>query len=282
MDCFYIGTKQKMFAVRPPSVNMPSEKQGFSNQIQFLNGGTSIRRSVAGHKRYVLTWNSVERDDARIILDLADGIYGNGEIYFHDPFSSDRNVLPQWWASPSQGGYDGLPLNAGARGSLYPTPPNSLNFPLESIQYTVTPNASRRVWIPIPPGYTAHVGAYGQNGTGGTLEVQPTKDGFGTGAPTVLTLMDVSNNARFNSSFNYSSNYDGIELYLGGDGTVFLTAMMVQVLPTGVTPEAGGFISGQGNSGLSFVTQPTYTPYSAAFTRAGLAAELVETGGWSF
>ena len=280
MECFYIGTRRKMFEVRAPSVNMPSSKQGFSSELQFLNGGASVRRSIASHKRYTLTWNAVERDDARVILDLADGVYGTGLIYWHDPFVADRNVLPQWWATPSQGGYDGLPLNGGQRGTLVPTPANNLLFPVESIEYEVSPNVSRRVWVPVPPGYTAHVGVYGQNGTGGEVSVQGTLDGEDSDPPTVLTLMDVTDDSRFNVSFQHSSTLDGIEIYLTGSGTVTLSGMMVQVLKDGETPETGNFISGQGHSGLTFLTQPTYTPYSAVFTRAGLAAEFVETGGW--
>ena len=278
MECFYIGTKQHMFEVRAPSIDMPSEKQGFTNELLFLNGGASVRRSIASHKRYTLTWNAVDRDDARVVLDLADGVYGTGLIYWHDPFVADRNVLPQWWAVPSQGGYDGLPLNAGERGRLVPTPANTLRFPVESIEYTVELNKSRRVWVPIPPGYTAHVGVYGQNGTGGGVQVKQTLAGDDVAAPTTLTLLDVTDDSRFNASF--SGNIDGIELSLTGVGTVTLSGMMVQVLKNGVTPETGPFISGQGHSGLTFLTQPTYTPYSAVYTKAGMAAQFVETGGW--
>jgi hypothetical protein len=56
---------------------------------------------------------------------------------------------------------------------------------------------------------------------------------------------------------------------------------MVQVLETGVTPATGGFISGQGNSGLQFITQPQYVPYSAALDKVGVVAELAEYYGWS-
>lgn len=280
-ECFYIGTKQRLTEVRAPSVNMPSGKQGFSNELIFTNGGASVRRSVASHKRYTLTWNAVDRDDARVVLDIADGLYGQGDVYWHDPFVADRNCLPQWWATPAQGGYDGLPLNAGNRGTLVDTPSNTLSFPLESIEYTVTANQSRTVWIPIPPGYTAHVGAYGQDGTGGTVEVVPTLAGQEVAAPTTLTLLDVTDNSRFNATFAASSGYDGIELSLGGAGTITLSGLMVQVLEDTVTPETGGFISGQGHSGVSFLTQPNYTPYSAVHTKAGMAAQFVETGGWA-
>jgi len=49
-SCFYIGTRQKMLEVRAPSVNMPSSKQGWSSQLNFLNGGTRVRRSKAAAK----------------------------------------------------------------------------------------------------------------------------------------------------------------------------------------------------------------------------------------
>ena len=68
---------------------------------------------------------------------------------------------------------------------------------------------------------------------------------------------------------------------LGGAGTVTLSGIMVQVLETGVTPATGGFISGQGNSGLQFVSQPAYTPYSSALDKVGVVAELTESYGWT-
>lgn len=281
MDCFYIGTKRKLFEVRAPSVNMPSGKGGFANELTLLNGGTTVRRSVAAHKRYTLTWNFVDRDDARVILDLADGVYGTGPIYWHDPFAADRNVLPQWWATPSQGGVDGLPLNGGQRGTLSPTPLNDLNMPVDSIEYTVQPNSSRKVWVPIPRGHTAHIGVYGQDGTGGNVQLIPTFAGEESGAPITLDLLDVTDNSMFNQTLAANPNRDGFDLTLGGTGTVTLTAMMVQVLKNGESPDAQSFISGQGHSGLSFLNQPNYTPYSSVYTKAGLAAEFVETGGWS-
>lgn len=280
---FYIGTREKMLAVRQPSVTMPSSKKGWSSELEFLNGGTSVRKSIAAHKRYELTWNVLTRDEARPILDLADGIYGTGQIYFLDPFAANRNLLPQWWASPMQGIYDGLPLNGGdVRGEVVATPANTLDFPVQSIRYDTTAGTSRKIWIPIPTGYVGYVGAYGTNGTGGTVLVRATTGPTTySGSGVNLTLMDVtSNDARFNYSASGGS-IDGIEISLAGSGTLTLTGLMVQVLPSGVTPETGSFISGQGNSGCTFVTQPEYTPYSVAYDQVGMTVELVETGGWA-
>lgn len=280
-NSFYIGTREKMLRVRQPSVTFPSSKAGWSNELAFLNGGTSIRRSVAGHKRYELTWNLLSRDEARPILDLADGIYGTGLVYFLDPFVANRNILPQWWASPMQGIYDGLPLAGGAtRGDVVATPANSLDFPVQSIRYDTTGLTSRTVWIPIPEGHTAWVGAYGADGTGGTVVATPSTGATTFGVPETLSLLAVTDPTRFTESFAASSGFTGVQLSLGGSGTVTLSGLMVQVLPDGQTPETGGFISGQGNSGCQFLTQPEYTPYSVAFDQVGVVAELVETGGW--
>ena len=279
MTCFYMGTREKMLEVRAPSVNLPSSKQGYFNKVDFLNGGTAIRRSRSSHKQYTMTWNSLDTDEARKILDVADGVYSTGPVYVHDPITADKNVLPQWWASPFIGGYDGLPLNDGDRGALIATPSNSLNFPSESITYTVSTGQTRRVWIPIPSGYTAHVGAYGSNGTGGTVVATPTVNSTTNGTPVTLTLLAVSNNSRFNETFA-STSFDGVEISLGGSGTVTLSGLMVQVLKTGVTPLTGDFISGQGNSGLQFTSQPAYTPYSSALNKVGVVAELAEYYGW--
>lgn len=280
MSCFYMGTRESMLEIPAPAVNMPSSKQGYFSKVDFLNGGTSIRRSQAAHKNYTLSWNLVSRDEARKILDLADGIYGTGPLYMHDPIAADRNVLPQWWATPSQGLFDGLPLNKASRGESEETPSNSLGFPPYSITYTVEENVTRHVWVPIPPGHTAWVGAYGADGSGGTVVATPTINSYAYGTPVELTLLDVTDDSRFNQSFSGAS-YDGVELSLGGAGTVTLSGIMVQVLETGVTPETGGFISGQGNSGLQFVSQPTYTPYSSALDKVGVVAELAEYYGWT-
>jgi len=280
MSCFYMGTRNQMIEVRAPSINMPSSKQGYFNKVDFLNGGTSIRRSRAAHKNYTMSWNLINRDEGRKILDLADGIYGSGPIYIHDPISSDRNVLPQWWATPAQGLSDGLALNNATRGEATATLANTLGFPPESIRYVVEPGVTRQIWVPIPAGYTAHVGAYGSDGTGGTVVATPTISALVSDTPVTLTLLDVTDDSRFNQTFD-SSQYNGFFLSLGGDGTVTLSGIMVQVLETGVTPETGGFISGQGNSGLQFVTQPTYTPYSAALDKVGVVAELTEYYGWT-
>lgn len=279
-NTMWMGTRERMIEVPCPSVTMPSSKVGWNNTINFMNGGASVRRSTAASKRYEMTWNSITRDEARTVLDIADRIYGTGEVYFLDPFVADKNVLPQQWASPMQAIYDGLPL-IGVDRPVATVTPNVNGFPVQSAEYTCSSSANARtIWVPIPHGYTAHVGVYGTNGTGGKVIVTPTVGATSYGTPHDMTLMATENTARTNYSIQNDGNYNGIEIKLGGNGTVILSGMIVQVLKTGRTVTPGGFISGQGNSGCMFEAQPEYTPYSAAFDNVGMTATLIETGIW--
>ena len=276
----FIGTRERMLEVACPNVGMPSSKNGWFNQLDYVNGGSSVRRSTAAAKRYEMTWNSITRDEARVILDLADRLHGSGEIYWLDPFVADKNMLPQQWASPMQGIYDGLPLSGGLRGEAKLTPDEN-NFPLESIEYTMLGTETpRTVWVPVPTGYTAYVGVFGLDGTGGKVIAKSTVGTTQYGVNHDMTIMPVSSTTRYNHTVSASDGFDGVELRLGGVGTVTLSGMMVQVLKDGQTPEAGGFISGQGHSGCQFASQPEYTPYSAAFDNVGMVASFVETGAW--
>ena len=268
-----------MLEVDCPNVGMPSSKAGWFGQTDFLNGGSSLRRSTAGSKRYEMTWNSVSRDDARNILDLADRIHGTGEIYWLDPFVADKNMLPQQWASPMQGLFDGLPLSGGERGVARLTPDVN-NFPVQSIEYDILGTETpRTIWVPIPAGYTAYIGVFGADGTGGKVIAKSTI-GTGYGLDEDLEIMPVSETSRYNHTVSAEDGFDGVELRLGGVGTVTLSGMMVQVLKDGKTPESGGFISGQGHSGCQFTQQPDYTPYSSVFDNVALVASFVETGAW--
>lgn len=474
MAKMWFGNRNYMTWVECPAVSIDASRFGWNSQTNYLNGGTYVRSSVGGHKEYSLNWNMTTRDNIRIITDFAEGIYGQGPIYWGDPFTMNKNALPQYWATPSLNAYDGpvimgaspdrtnlvidpkpaslanvtsgnnstQPLTFFASGgpsgisstfvlarantslaymdifltpastaglvyggnsysfsfygapnisgtvgiylqwmddannilatgstttltaisgsfnryslanqvapsgttrvriimrlmgtvvnnstwsvsgflleqgstvgnyftgdsaysywsgdannstSVYHDPglnarpviaatgANSLGLPYESATYTVNPaGTSPTVWVPVPPGYTAWVGAYGSNGSGGTLTVTPTTGPNTYGSTSTLTLIPTTNGTWYNYSVD-STGITGIQLGFGGSGSLTITGIMVQILPTGTNPITNGFISGQGNSGCSFGTQPTLTNYSAAMDRVGLSAKLVETQAW--
>lgn len=282
----WFGTRGYMQWVAAPDVSMPSSTSGLSQKLSFRNGGKKIRRSTAAAKEYTLTWTMVNREEIRPVLDYSDGVYGSGPVYFADPFAMDTNMLPQHWATPAQAGTDGIILdNSSTRPQLIPTDANAYGYPAQSAVFNVTPPAVGKeiyeVYVPIPPNYTAWIGAHGSDGTGGTVVCTPSIGATTAGVPVTLTLLPVTTATRFNHSVT-SSEGNGVLIKLGGSGTITLSGLMVQVLPTGVVPALGGFISGQGNSGCTFDGNPAYTPYNAALNRVGLIAELTETESWRF
>jgi hypothetical protein len=259
-------------------------KVGWNAAAQYLNGGTSIRSSVAAHKVYNLAWALQDRDNIRLITDYADGIYGDELIYFIDPFAQDKNVLPQYWAVPSLAFEDAPILVGTAKPSIVETDSNIYGYPRNSAVYFVSPTEQRKnIYIPIPEGYTAHVGVHGSRPDGSTAYVRMRQavGSTGFGDATTLSLLGIDTDQRVNSSQANTGNVHGIVLDFQGTGTLILSGIIVQVLKNDVVPETGGFISGQGHSGCKFATQPTLQNYSSAMDKSALTAVLVEVGAWA-
>lgn len=287
MAYMWFGTRSNMQWVNCPAVNIDASKQAWNAQTNYLNGGAYVRASVNAHKEYSLAWNLTSRAEVRKITDYADGLYGQEPVYWADPFTMDTNMMPQGWASPFISAQDGIILDGTTvRPALVSTNPNNLGYPTKSAQYTLATGTVRpTVWIPIPPGYVAWVGAHGTpiSTTGGqapTVSVQPTTGPGTAGTAVYPALLATTDSTRVNASFSSANNYDGILVSLGGNGVFALSGIIVQLLPIGVVPATGGFISGQGHSGCSFASQPVLTQYSAVMDKVGLTAKLIETNQW--
>lgn len=267
-----------------PAFNADFSKVGFSAGSEYINGGASQRNSAASHKVYNMAWNLAKRDTLRPVTDLSDGVFSDSPtdlIYFTEPMAMDKNCLPQQWAFPAQAAFDAPILNGRKRPLTVPTPANPHSYPRRSATYRVVEGAPRKkLYLPITPGHTAWVGVHGlaESGTAGVY-VTPTRRGIPAALSHILPMMGVMEDVRMNMSYS-GAEYDGIELEIAGAGSVTLTGLMVQMLPFGVTPEPGGFISGQGNSGCQFRGKPAQTAYSAKLDRVGMSAVLVEVGDW--
>lgn len=288
VDGMWFGPRGYMQWIACPDIDANTSKIGWSSKVQYLNGGAGVRNSTASHKEYAFSWNLISRDEGRQIIDFADGVYNPTSsltlMYFHDPMTLDRNVLPQLWASPAQSTVDGLTLFPGQTATAVQTPTNTLGYPARSAVYRAN-SSSNTLWVPIPPGYTAWVGAHG-SATGTAGMTVATTLGAVTNTPTTLSLLSVTDSTRFNFTVDASSSVDGIQLGFVNNGpsstdTVTLSGVMVQLIPTGFSPATvGGFISGQGHSGCQFDGMPTQTPHSLAFDLVAISAGLVETGSW--
>jgi hypothetical protein len=277
---FWFGTRDYMQWVPCPNVDSDMSKIGWQAQAQYLNGGARIRKSSTAHKEYNLSWGLQSRDNLRLVGDYADGIYGDGLIFFIDPFAADKNVLPQYWAAPMLAADDGPILHGTTAPNTIATDVNFYGYPTKSAVYTTTSGGtSSKVFIPIPPKYAAWVGVHGSSFGSAVLTVTPYTSATSASSPSNITLLPVNTQTRVNTSFS-GNLYTGITLELGGNGTLVLSGLIVQILPIGQTPAEGSFISGQGNSGCYFAEQPRLQNYSSAMDKVGMTAKLIEVGQW--
>ena len=306
MRFMYFGTKRLMRWVKVDAPGRAQGTAGYSERLDYLNGGVGLRESVNAHQEFTLTWNSMTRDQARAVTDFAYGIYGSGPIYFVDPVSADQNILNPAWSAPGLTAKDAVPLAGRKRPKLVANPDLSRGYPIDMARYDLTAADPRRsFYIPIPPGFTALIGAHGDTASTLDVSVQRTTGGQVTGSHTAVPMQTTGDKARFSSAYVSTGDQSGIEISIGaGDGFISLAGLMVQVMPNGTFPLSlgegfgdgpfgndafggadivgtlGDFILGQGASGCQFEGKPQMTPYSLAHDRVGLSVKLTEIEDW--
>lgn len=174
----YFGTKERMTWINCPAYNADISSVGWQSVSQYLNGGAVVRSSATKHREYQFSWPLASADETEAITNYAGGLYGDGLIYFLDPFAATRNVLPQFWAAPRLGAED-APVFTGTtevRPSLVDTASNPYGYPTKSAVYDFLNDTQfQSVYIPLPTGYTFHFGAHGS--ATGTAGVRLIEDG---------------------------------------------------------------------------------------------------------
>lgn len=266
---------------------------GNRQQDQYLNGGAGIRGTKESHREYNLTWTGRDVNDMLPVLDMAEGLYDgeDGElIYFIDPTTMERNVLPPNWAAPYKTAGDAVPfMNDGEGYPVYPTEAttatNALGYPRRSARYRVGPSyAPQKLYVPIPEGHVLWLGAHGVD-ENGCVAVAPVSGPL-TFAQVKLPMLSVTSTDRVSTPFRSADGYTGVELSLAitdpskaTTGYATLSGIIGQILPEGTAPFPGNFISGRGNSGCEFAGYPTEMPYLNG-RKSAFSVKLVETGAW--
>lgn len=278
----YFGTKERMAWVKAPAPGAGFGARGFSDSLQYMNGGIGFRNSVNSHMEYDMSWNSLTRDEVAAIENYAYGLYGDGLVYFLDPVAMDRNLFNPGWAAPKIGAEDGIPIAGTVRPAKVLVGDVSLGYPLYGAQYaTTTTMPKREFYCPIPTGYTAWIGCSGIVSARG-LSVTPMLGTTVAGTSNSVAVTAVNDPTRFTNSIDGTATVNGISISLDttAAGNITIAGMMLQVLPTGETPAQGNFISGRGNSGCVFDGKLNIQPYSIPGESIGMAAKLIEVGDW--
>lgn len=270
----YFGTRERMTWIKSPNSGMGRTRSGWSASGTYLNGGGWSRESGTKHFEPSLTWSFMDHRQVRDIEDYYLGAYGPGPFYWVDPFAHTTNVLPAHWSVPRLAADDAPPLIRGQRPSLSDTPENTIGLPTKMATYELSlGDDHHEVWVPVPPGFAAHVAVWGVSS--GTAAVVGTTADDGM-IDTVLT----SPASSFTLWRTYTSD---VTISTFGNGTLTLAGMLVQVLPTGVSPSSGQrFLSGAGHSGCAFKSAPTVTGYSSpqAIDYQSVTADFIEVGAW--
>lgn len=264
----WFGTTERMQWVPAPlpGVNRSTRKWRVSGQ--FLNGGSWQRESAVGSRTPQLTWPPMSAADVRAIRAYLEGTYGSGPFYYSDPFAEPVNVLPQWLAAPWLATEGGPSLRGAVKPSKVSTPANVYDYPSYGAQYTVAGPGELTVSIPVPPGFTAHIGVHGS--ATGTAVIKLNGVNATLLATTTSTL---TNMAIPGSGF--------VTFRLDGTGTITLYGLVMRLLPTGSATPTGPFVPGDGHSGLKLAEDPQITGYSSALDSQAITANFVEVGAWS-
>lgn len=295
---FWFGTAERAQWIPVPLRGADSSPSAWGVEGTLLNGGGYAFNSWGSHKRYTYEWSSTSsREMAQLMKSYRDGSYGRGLLYFHDPLTYDTNVLPACWADPS------MTLDFEAP-NLVPgvTPVGSATsgwadnaLPARTVTYTMgsgdagKTSSTHQLFIPIPDGFTLHLGAfYSSTGTGGVYAV-PLNDDNSLGAAVKLTAL--ANNATNIVPDTFTGTIKGVYLRLGksdsSSSSLTVAGLVGRIAPTGLSGapltalQSGPWVGGQGHSGCRFAGLPSYVsngPLGGG--QIGFAATFVETGTW--
>jgi hypothetical protein len=280
----YFGTRERMRWVKAPAPGAGFASSSFSDRIDYLTGGVGLRSSVNAHLEYDFSWGSMTRDEIAEIEDYAYKLYGDDLIYPIDTYAMDRNLFNVAWAAPKITAEDGVSLIPGVKPKLVLMGDMSMDYPMNGASYTFTAGASaRKFHQPIPPDYTLWIGCHGEANPRG-LKVQTTASGVASGPEQFVATTSITTDERFSLSIPASGGINGVDISLDTTeaGTLVLGGLIMQLIPTGLMPAFGGFMSGRGNSGCLFEDKPNRIVYSlnGETESVSLTAKLVEVGDW--
>lgn len=282
----WMGVRGAEQWIKAPAPQVAAQPVGWSSQTLGRNGRTTGRRSRTTHMEYELNWPIVSSETVRKLSDMYYGVDGDGLVYWLDPML--KNHLPAHWSFPGLGCTDGAPIYGKIRPQAVATASNSKGLPKVSARFTAISNyAAPRCYIPIPPGYAAHIGVH--QGDAATADSIVVAHSAGTATVTRLPGISPSSSTRFNTVItrSTSSAITGVEIRLAPGETIggvtlpstgVIAGIMVEILPIGQSPVGQGFIRGGGHSGCQMFEPPTEVILSVPRDQMTAAAKLVEVG----
>lgn len=153
-----------------PQVGMTRTHTGYSEAIQFDNGGRYVSRTAASSLGYEMNFPV---GDATLYAGIeaferfASGEYGPDYLHFIDPMWADQNIMPEAWASPGlaeQGWkpiYDSDPVFSDVGVNVYNKPQRAATYTIDTPQNTQPVSQNSVMTFLIPPTNTLWFGGCG-------------------------------------------------------------------------------------------------------------------------
>jgi len=288
----YFGNATYAAFVKAPLSGMSANPAGYSNQMNFLNGGSSVRRSNRTHREFNMSWNGQvngtdQTENLQIVKDFYDGIYGPGPFYWLDPYSMTSNVLPPHWAAPMLAELDWSKLSATVT-PTFASGSYSFGYPIKRAVYSLPASHAdtRKLTILVPPTHTLHFGWHATAAgvtaaTAAGIRIVPYNlSGVAQTAVNPTSIL-AGTSSRTNQTFAGSS-VSRVEIFLANGAAstsvANLVAMIGLMLPTGTSVIISGFASGRGTDKLEFSGPPTINYISSAINNGyiEMSANFVE------
>lgn len=289
----------RMSYVPAPDPGMGAGASGYSELLEFENGGADVVSSAGTHRNFEMDWNLREAsgaDGLDIVRGYQQRLFGPGLIYFADPMNFTTNLLPPAWASPGlieqgwKGIFSSTPTYSNVSTNSYSQPSRKIVYPV-AVTASAVPTAANQVAVlVIPSDHTLHLG-FSAAATGtAVIRVRPINLDGSYASTTDLTLLTDTSSTRMNATFAGSS-YKAVEIYITrtstATSTMTITSGMAQLWPTSVTPTLiGNHIPGAGFTGCKFGSEAIVESYVLADNVGtprhykGMSVDLVEVGAW--
>jgi len=295
MTDLWIGTTSKMVTIPMSDLPFSVSDSGYGETMSFENGGSAAVVSPAFSKRYDFSYSVEDAALLSQVRRLRQGSYGTGLIYFSDPGTYHRNVLPAHWAEPGLLEQDWPDIYDTAPTGYANVSTNSYDQPLRKATWAITQaanaaptNTNSMCVIAIPPSYTLWVGVSGVATGTAVARLTGYNIAAGSSSGSALTLLTDTSSTRLNASLAGSS-YDYAILDFrrtsSAASTLTVTSALAQIWPTGVTPTlTGNHLPGEGHSGVRFLGGSTSSQYRLVRDGArweGLGFSLLEVGAWA-
>jgi hypothetical protein len=295
---FTIGQQYTVLAkVRLAAPLLNPNVNGLKIRIHASGGGliaeSAQAPNTAGVHELSVTFTATQT--ANVIRLTHFGVVGDGDLWWDDLLLVEGTYTANYFdgstatdvnAAYSWTGVANASTSIKTQSAPAGMPSRVATYNVTTAANTIPSGANSKFTIPVPPGYTLHLGVSGSRFGTSVVQAFPRSTNGIAGARTNLVLLDPNGSTRMNTTFVGTSDCASVTVYItrtsSATSTITLSSVMAQLYKTGTTPTLpADHIAGEGHSGLAFSDDAVVEEYVYIDPpRKALNTTLVEVGAW--